>query len=60
MTTSGVSATESKLIIALRKQLTDARGIIEHDHLMKLKLIEGARGLKNQLHEALSNNGNSQ
>ena len=49
MTTSGVSATESKLIIALRKQLTDARGVIEHDHLMKLKLIEGARGLKSQL-----------
>ena len=60
VTTSGVSATESKLIIALRKQLTDARGIIEHDHLMKLKLIEGARSLKSQLDEAHSNSGITQ
>ena len=53
-TTSGVSATESKLIIALRRQLQDAKHLLEKDHFMKLRLVEGARDLKSQLVEALS------
>ena len=51
--TSNVSLTESKLIIALKKQLVDARNLLEHERLVKLKLIEGARDLKRQLTEAL-------
>ena len=47
--TSGVSLTESKLIIALRKDLTQARELLEREHAIKMKLIEGARDLKHQL-----------
>ena len=52
-TTSGVSATESKLIIALRKQLLEAKQLLEQDHFIKLKLVEGARSLKYQLVQVL-------
>lgn len=52
-TTSAVSMTESKLIIALRRQLLEAKRLLEKDHLIKLKLVEGARNLKHQLIEAL-------
>ena len=51
--TSGVSLTESKLIIALRKDLTQARDLLEREHAIKMKLIEGARDLKHQLQMAL-------
>ena len=44
--TSNVSQTESKLIIALKKQLLEAKALLENEHNAKLKLIEGARNLK--------------
>lgn len=59
-TTSGVSATESKLIIALRRQLIEAKQLLEKDHFIKLKLVEGARDLKRQLVEALNAQNQSQ
>jgi len=50
--TSGVGTTESKLIIALKRQLVQAKEIIERDHLAKLKLVQMARGLRSQLLKA--------
>jgi len=44
--TSCVSQTESKLIIALKKQLVEAKALLEQEHLVKLRLVEGARHLK--------------
>ena len=51
--TSNVSLTESKLIIALKKQLLEAKSLLEREHTFKLKLIEGARDLKRRLMDAL-------
>ena len=51
--TSNVSLTESKLIIALKKQLMEAKALLEKEHFIKLRLIEGARDLKHQLLNAL-------
>ena len=47
--TSNVSLTESKLIIALKKQLLEAKALLEKEHAFKLRLIEGARDLKHRL-----------
>ena len=54
--TSGVSLTESKLIIALRKELSTALSLLENEYAIKLKLVEGARDLKRQLTQALQEN----
>ena len=51
--TSNVSLTESKLIIALKKQLVEAKALLEREHAFKLRLIEGARDLKRRLEDAL-------
>ena len=50
---SNISLTESKLIIALKKKLVDAKKLMEQERKIKLRLIEGARDLKRQLVEAL-------
>lgn len=44
--TSSVSLTESKLIIALKKQLIEAKALLEMEQTIKMKLIEGARNMK--------------
>ena len=54
--TTNVSLTESKLIIALKKQLVEAKVLLEREHMVKMRLIEGARDLKRQLVEALKQN----
>ena len=46
--TSKVSATEAKLIIALRKDLLVASKLIENDRKQKEKLVDIARTLRNQ------------
>ena len=51
--TTNVSLTESKLIIALKKKLVEAKVLLEKEHAVKMRLIEGARDLKRQLVEAL-------
>ena len=51
--TTNVSLTESKLIIALKKQLLEAKALLEKEHYFKMRLIEGARDLKRQLVQAL-------
>ena len=51
--TSSVSLTESKLIIALKKQLIEAKALLEREHAIKLRLIEGARSLKHELVQAI-------
>lgn len=48
--------TESALIIALRRQLIEAKSLLEKEHKAKLQLVEAARFLRSKLvaagHEA--------